>query len=293
MPPSSSLHQSVLLLGDFAHPEFQEVVALLRGGVLHQRLREALTFRAARELYPPGRQPPELVVICQTWSDQFPAEEIQGLIAWLPFARIICCYGPWCESDGRTRDLWPLAVRISAAEAVTVVAAALCELPGAGGLTAASGRWGLAPSAGGSGRLPLTASRAEIYAARYSRPFAGTLQSVAVVVNSPDRAWREMMEKFVSSRQGEVLSAEPDNVQTLSRQPHWLIWDADPAGPARRLELDQWRKACPRLRVLACVGFTRQDLAQSLRQQGIDGVWSKLAPLAELVELLRCDSAQR
>jgi len=293
VPGAAANHLPTLLLGSVSDPEFEGVVSLLRGAVLHQRLQEAETLRAARELYPPGRQPPELVVICQTWSDQFPAEEIQGLIAWLPFARIICCYGPWCDSDGRTRDLWPLAVRISAAEAVTVVAAALCELPGAGGLTAASGRWGLAPSAGGSGRLPLTASRAEIYAARYSRPVAGTLQSVAVVVNSPDRAWREMMEKFVSSRQGEVLSAEPDNLQTLSRQPHWLIWDADPAGPARRLELDQWRKACPRLRVLACVGFPRQDLAQSLRQQGIDGVWSKLAPLAELVELLRCDSAQR
>jgi hypothetical protein len=289
VPDLSPLVFPALLLGDFTHPEFQEVVSLLRGAVLHQRLQEAETLCEARDLYPPGRQPPELVVICQTWSDQFSADEIQGLIAWLPFARLICCYGPWCDSDGRTRDLWPLAVRIPAAQGLSVVAAALRELQVPGGLTAPSPGSRLPARGGSSGRLPLTASRAEIYAARYSPPVTGSLQSVAVVVNSPDRAWREMIEKFVRGCEGEVLQGEPESVHPSPRQPHWLVWDADPEGPARRQELDRWRQACPRLRVLACVGFPRHDLAQSLRQQGVDVMWPKLAPLADLVELLARD----
>jgi hypothetical protein len=293
VPDSSPLVFPALLLGDFTHPEFQEVVSVLRGAVLHQRLQEAETLRAARDLYPPGRQPPELVVICQTWSDQFSADEIQGLIAWLPFARILCCFGPWCDSDGRTRDLWPLAVRIPAAEAVSAVAATLRELQVPVGLGTGSPGSSLAPLTGGSGKLPLTASRAEIYAARYALPVTGSLQSLAVAVNSPDRAWREMIEKLVRSRQGEVLPGSLATVPSVPRPPHWLVWDADPAGPARHQELDQWRQACPRLRVLACVGFPRQDQALALRQQGVDAVWPKLAPLADLVELLARDARRK
>lgn len=293
MPGAAANHLPTLLLGSVSDPEFEGVVALLRGVVLHQRLQEAETWHAARNLYPPGRQPPELVVICQSWSDQFPAEEIHGLIAWLPFARIICCYGPWCDSDGRTRELWPLAVRISAAEAVSVVGTALRELPSAGGLAAAVPGSGRRAPGGDVERLPLTASRAEIYAARYGRPGAVSLQSQTLVVNSPDRPWREMIEKLILSHQGLVLKAEPDSIPPLSRQPHWLIWDADPAGPARRQPLDQWRQACPGLRVLACVGFPRHDLTQSLRQQGIDVVWPKLAPLTDLVECLGRESGRK
>ena len=286
MTPSPLLHHPVLLLGDVTHPEFEGVVSLLRGTVLHQRLQEADTLRTARELYLSGRQPPELVVICQTWSDQFPAEEIHGLIAWLPFARLICCYSTWCDSDGRTRELWPLAVRIPAAEGAAVVAAALQELPTASAQVAASPGSRGVPPALGSARLPLTASRAEIYAARYSTPVTRSLQSVAVVVNSPDRAWREMIEKFVRSCGGEVVPDEPEAPQTFPRHLHWLVWDADPEGPARHQELAQWRQTSPRLRVVACVGFPRHDQSLAWRQQGIDAVWPKLAPLADLAELL-------
>ena len=289
MSGPSHLHQPVLLLGDFTHPEFQGVVSLLRGAVLHQRLQEAVTVREARVLYSPGRQPPELVVICQTWSDQFSAEEIQGLIAWLPFARFIGCYGPWCDSDGRTRELWPLAVRIPAAQAVSVVAESLRELQSPAPSRSASPGMKGTSLAVRSVRLPLTASRAEIFAARYGHPTAASLQSLAVAVNSPDRAWREMIEKHVRGCHGQILPGDLEAVATLPRQPDWLVWDADPQEPSRSRELDQWRLAFPRLRVLACVGFPREDLTQSLRQSGVDVVWPKLAPLTDLAERLARD----
>ena len=55
---------------------------------------------------------PQLIIVWQTWSDQFSKTQIQRLIATLPLARLVCFYGPWCESDGRNRDLWPLPVRV-------------------------------------------------------------------------------------------------------------------------------------------------------------------------------------
>lgn len=55
---------------------------------------------------------PELVIVCQHLPDEFTTAEVHRLIGLFPLARLVCCYGPWCASDGRTRDLWPLAVRV-------------------------------------------------------------------------------------------------------------------------------------------------------------------------------------
>ena len=60
---------------------------------------------------------PDLVIVCQHWPDEFSEHEIHRLLARYPLARVICCYGPWCRSDGRRRDLWPFAVRVPVEEA--------------------------------------------------------------------------------------------------------------------------------------------------------------------------------
>jgi hypothetical protein len=56
---------------------------------------------------------PELVVVGQHWPDEFTPAEVRRLLSRFPLARLVCCYGLWCESDGRSRDLWPLSVRVS------------------------------------------------------------------------------------------------------------------------------------------------------------------------------------
>jgi hypothetical protein len=55
---------------------------------------------------------PDLVIVCQHWPDEFSERDIQRLVGRYPLARVTCCYGPWCRSDGRRRDLWPFAVRV-------------------------------------------------------------------------------------------------------------------------------------------------------------------------------------
>ena len=88
---------------------------------------------------------PDLVTICQLWPDEYTAAEVRQLLEAFPLARLICCYGPWCSSDGRTRDVWPLSIRVPAAFAAQRISLELEVLAGT--------RW----------PLPLTASRDEIF----------------------------------------------------------------------------------------------------------------------------------
>jgi hypothetical protein len=86
----------------------------------------------------------DLVIVCQHWPDEYTAAEVRAVLRAFPLARLVCCYGAWCSSDGRTRDVWPLAVRVPAEWAARRIALELEVLAG--------DRW----------PLPLTASRDEI-----------------------------------------------------------------------------------------------------------------------------------
>jgi hypothetical protein len=98
----------------------------------------------------------DLIVVAQSWSDQYTPADVAALLSAAPLARILCVYGRWCDSDGRTRDIWPLAVRVPAEEFETRLRRELEVLERT-----------LPP-------LPLTASRTEIFAARL--PPAATLR---------------------------------------------------------------------------------------------------------------------
>ncbi len=67
----------------------------------------------------------DVVIALQSSSDQYPVADIQRLIGQLMFSRILCCYGPWCISDGRTHDLWPVAFRVPVESAIPILVAEL------------------------------------------------------------------------------------------------------------------------------------------------------------------------
>jgi hypothetical protein len=87
---------------------------------------------------------PDLVIVCQHWPEEYTVAEVRQILGAFPLARLICCYGPWCASDGRTRDVWPLSVRVTADSSPARIDLELEVL--------ADARW----------PLPLTASRDEI-----------------------------------------------------------------------------------------------------------------------------------
>jgi hypothetical protein len=88
---------------------------------------------------------PDLVVVCQHWPDEFTERDVRRLMVLYPLARVTCCYGPWCQSDGRSRDIWPLATRVPVCSAAGRIRRELDVL------------------AGLCRPLPLTASRDEVF----------------------------------------------------------------------------------------------------------------------------------
>jgi len=143
----SSESHTCLLVGDTHGPQMRPVEAAVSARFPDSRLRRIDRLPAA------GRTgfAADLIVVCQSWSDEHAADEVETLLSAAPLARILCVYGRWCDSDGRTRSIWPLAVRVPAAEFETRLAHELEVLEGT------------------RPPLPLTASRAEIFAA-WSRP---------------------------------------------------------------------------------------------------------------------------
>ncbi len=57
---------------------------------------------------------PDLVIVCQHWPEDYRVAGVRQILSAFPLPRLICCYGPWCASDGRTRDVWPISVRVPA-----------------------------------------------------------------------------------------------------------------------------------------------------------------------------------
>jgi hypothetical protein len=121
----------------------QPVEALLHTRFPNQTLcRDGLSAASTADLTA------DLIVVAQSWSDQYTPADVAALLSAAPLARVLCVYGRWCDSDGRTRDVWPLAVRVPVAEFETRLRRELEVLERT-----------LPP-------LPLTASRTEIFAAR-------------------------------------------------------------------------------------------------------------------------------
>jgi hypothetical protein len=137
---------SLLVVGDLFAPDMQKVERrveeLARGSVeirIFPNVAEALANASASGWHP------DLVIVCQQWPDEYTTAEVRQMLGAFPLARLICCYGPWCASDGRTRDVWPLSIRVpaeSSARRIDLELAVLTDL---------------------RRPLPLTASRDEIF----------------------------------------------------------------------------------------------------------------------------------
>jgi hypothetical protein len=118
------------------------VEALVEEG-LNARLAPTMPVRSAPN--PDDQWFPDLVLVCQQWPDEFSESDVRRLLSLYPLARFVCAYGLWCESDGRSRDIWPLSVRVPVR------------------CTADRMRRELEVVAGLRRPLPLTASRDEIW----------------------------------------------------------------------------------------------------------------------------------
>lgn len=133
----------LIILGEFARAEFapvRQAIDELCAGAHRQE-------RGASDLQQ-GMGCADLWIVCQSWPDEFAPSTIRRIIDAGAASRLICAYGAWCASDGRTRDVWPPAVRVPIGEFHRRLA------------------FELEVVAGRRAPLPLTAARDEQFAAR-------------------------------------------------------------------------------------------------------------------------------
>jgi hypothetical protein len=254
----------VLVLGEAAQADFADVLR-----TLHERLASEPPgivpgVPHAVELARAGEWFPDLVVVLQSWPDQYGASAVRTLLALWPVARTVCVYGPWCDSDGRTRTTWPLALRSSASCAAGRIARELSLIESDVPL----GQRAMA--------LPLTASRSEIFEADFDGREAPPLAGRRVMVLSPDREWQKML-----VRAFERAGASADEPGKTG-PPDAIAIDLDPWSGAQALVLGNLLRSYPCARRIGCLGFPRAELTSQALAAGAHAVWFKLAPLTDL-----------
>jgi hypothetical protein len=249
---------NVLLIGDAHSVEFVPVVRCVRQAVGDRAERIAKDVSELRHAKPAADSEPDVIVVLQAWPDQYSVADVNQLIAQFPLARLVCCYGPWCDSDGRNRSIWPMAVRVPAASFSARFAREL-------NLAAA---------------LPLTASRSEIFEYDFNCDTARFSATLTAAVLSPDRRWREMICAALEIRGARLVPEGESPTVDL------VLFDADPWDARRASQLSALRQAHRTATLIVCAGFPRGDLEAAIREAGADHVWFKLDSLASLTDRL-------
>lgn len=102
---------AILLVGDAQRSEMSPICDWINS------LDSRAIVRRADHLSEEPLDPPDLVIVSQSWPDEFSASEVSATLGRWPLALWVVCYGAWCSSDGRTRSVWPISVRVPVGEA--------------------------------------------------------------------------------------------------------------------------------------------------------------------------------
>lgn len=193
---------------------------------------------------------PDLIVVLQSWPDQFSPSDVDQLFAFAPVARVVVGYGALCESDGRNREIWPLSVRVPVWAAQRRV----------------EFEWRLVQGqAGSQAPIPRSASREEIFAADHDSLESTTVPKL-ILVDSPDPSFKQFVIEFLKLTGHLVVDDNPD----------LILFDADPWGSVRMEALRLLREAYPNAPVVGLMNLVQPEIVDELIQLGITDVRPKL-----------------
>ena len=112
---------SVAIIGRSHASEFRTLVRLIQGSSDLLVVGQFDTIPEAVDACLADRLLADVVVVLQAFSDEYSAADAGLLVGRMLFGRVLCCYGPWCISDGRTHDIWPVVARVSVGSAWSVL----------------------------------------------------------------------------------------------------------------------------------------------------------------------------
>lgn len=192
---------------------------------------------------------PDLVIVLQSWSTEYSRDEVNRLLGFVPLARLVVCYGAWCESDGRNQSIWPQSVRIPLWSARSRIEREL--------------RLIIHP--GEQAPVPWSASREEIFAADHPSVFESAEQQT-FMVDSPDPAYRLSVVEIMKAAGHQLDNDLPDII----------LFDADPWGPQRATALKLIQDQLPNSNVIALCNLASPSMVEELKNGGVSDVLHKL-----------------
>ncbi len=211
---------------------------------------------------------PDLIVVVQSWPDEQTQQEIDQLSRCAPLARLVVCYGSWCESDGRTRNLWPLAVRVPMRSAASRLA----------------GEWRLLCGDQVSS-FPMSASREERFAVDHPGLRSGAA-AVSVVVISSDPEYRRYLTELLVGAGHKVLS---DDHWMHDLQPCVVVFDVDPWNDQQRTELSDRSSHDV---ILAMMSRPNPEITAELIELGVVDVVPKLGDQQNILNAVECTAVR-
>lgn len=257
MPLNATQRERILILGNSQTPEMEPVCHSVHECFQNAQVVYASSLAALSE----DTDCPALVIVCQNWPDEFPSGTLTELIKRFAVSRFLCCYGVWCESDGRTRHHWPLSIRVPARAAGVRIQQEKEIIQG------------------NTPALPLTAGRDEICLHETESAvlrFESSQIPPRIRVISADRAYREMLAAQVTAWGGQVVpSAEPQKSDL------WLF-DLDPWETVQSQILFQ-TDLPP---IVGMMGLAHPESVTAARSCGVEAVVCKLAPAWELFQAI-------
>ena len=229
-----------------------EFVNLLRRNSEFQIVGEFFTIAGAFAAGLGATLPSEMVIVLQSLSSEYAPDDVNRLIGRMFNARIFCCYGPWCESDGRTHEIWPIAMRVPLSSANAVITEELAAM-----------RNRLPPQS------PMSAGE-EVFAHRLSRSRSLTVENRrTLVVVSSEVPLRSLAERIgvdagLKTFHCECDMAAAENV--LSGLPHTdkvlVLVDLDPCDANCLSLLETLASDWPRAIVLGMSVFSQESFPE-------------------------------
>ena len=252
---------AILVLGRSDSDEMKPVIA-----AVHRLFGQSeIRFLPAAAIPDDGFSP-ALVIVCQHHPDEFPRADVNRWLSRFPIARWVCCFGLWCESDGRNRDTWPIGIRVPARNALGRLLREREVLRNA-----------MQP-------VPLTAGREESFEFDSRSPNAewgaqSTERAFGIVI-SPDRELRCCFEDRLAAV-GIAVSTTP-----MDAPPDVILFDADPWDENTAGQLRRVRGLHPDAAIIALMNFARPEDERRVIRAGADAVVAKLVDEWELASTI-------
>jgi len=212
----------------------------------------------------------DLIVVVQDYSEQFSQTQINSWLGANPLVRWVCCLGPWCESENRNYDLWPVAVCVSADRLSSRILAERAVIQGA------------------KEPLAITASRNERYLFENCFNEEADVASLSVELMIQDPALKNYYAELIREQGGNIFESS----KTINTSPDVKVFDLDPWGPAHHLLNSTGEQATP---IIGLTNEVSSDVKQAMLASGVQQLIPKLADSGLLVSALaetRADSIE-